>query len=87
MSHVHFNSVFTIDEQIKFLEQRGWTIEKKDVTQWIQTGPYDRVGEYETKTKYYASKPTIDSEEMDRVFGREIEKRFKAFILSPDFVE
>ncbi len=81
MSVVQLNTVFTIDEQIKFLEKMGWAIEKKEKDIWIQTGPYDRVGEVQHQVKYYASKPTVDSEEIDRVFLREVEKKFKQFIL------
>lgn len=82
MSVVQLNTVFTIDEQIQFLEKRGWKIEKKEKDIWIQTGPYDRVGEVQHQVKYYASKPELDNEEMDRVFSREAEKIFKQLILN-----
>ena len=82
MATVQFYPVFTEDEQIQFLEKQGWVIEKREQTIWVQTGPYDRVGEYETKTRYYAHKNNETSEEMDRVFKRELERKFKHFMFN-----
>jgi hypothetical protein len=87
MTHIHFNAMFTTDEQIEYLEKSGWKIEKKEKSVWIQTGPYDRVGEVEHQIRYYASKPNSDPEEIDRVFKREVENRLKAFILKFQYVE
>ena len=81
MAVVQFYPVFTEDEQKQFLEKQGWVIEKKEQTIWVQTGPYDRVGEYETQIKYYAHKNGEMSEEMERVFKRELESKFKEFML------
>ena len=80
--YIEFRAVFSTDEQIEFLEKKGWQIEKKEKDVWVQTGPYDRVGEVQHEIKYYASKPTIAAEEIDRVFTREIEQKFKNFILN-----
>jgi hypothetical protein len=80
--YIEFRAVFSTDEQIEFLEKKGWQIEKKEKEVWVQTGPYDRIGEYQLETKYYASTPTIAAEEIDLVFSREIEKKFKDFILN-----
>jgi hypothetical protein len=80
--YIEFRAVFSTDEQIEFLEKKGWQIEKKEKQVWVQTGPYDRVGEVQHEVKYYASKPEIAAEEIDRVFTREIEQKFKNFILN-----
>jgi hypothetical protein len=82
MASVQFYPVFTDDEQKQFLEKQGWMIEEREQTIWVQTGPYDRVGEYETRTKYYAHKEGEMSEEMDRVFRREMELKFKIFMIN-----
>lgn len=82
MAVVQFYPVFTEAEQKQFLEKQGWVIEEKAQTIWVQTGPYDRVGEYETRIKYYAHKEHEISEEMERVFKRELEIKFKDFMLN-----
>lgn len=78
-----FQLHFTDDEKIDYLKSNGWDIEKSEKTVWVQTGPYDRVGEYETEIKYYASKVDHSREEMDYVFRRLIEERMKEVLIPP----
>lgn len=74
--------IFTEEEQIQFLETRGWLIEKRDSTVWVQNGPYDNIGEYQDRTVFYAYKDSFPHESLDRVFRREFHSKFKAMMLN-----
>ena len=75
---------FTDQEKIDVLESMGWTILTEKVDLWVQTGPYDNIGEYETTNRYYAIKfPDSPREDIDSVFREVIEQRLKTILLKP----
>ena len=77
--NIHFSEF----EKVQFLEDLGYEVYEKTVSEWHQWGNHDSQGEWVDRTQLYAKKRKLDASEceLDRVFEREISEKLKNVLL------